>query len=273
MLRGIFQCLVIVFVTNPVWAASDPFVGKWKVDPSRSKLYDEMKVEVSGADKYTFTFGPGQVDSVVADGSDQPALSGTTLSVTVKSPNHWEVVRKIKGRMLLKAEWTLSEDDKRLEDAFTQYLPDGTSLFSQPLPNGSTLFLPYVYERTAGNSGFLGTWDSESAKVKASLELAVEIYQGDGLSFKRSDEGVPMRILLDGKDYPDLDPNRANPDATVTGRRVNSRNLQVTFKAKGQNTGSLQIELSQDLRTLTRIESIAGQSKPKSILVFDRVDH
>jgi len=30
------------------------------------------------------------------------------------------------------------------------------TLFSQPLPNGSTLFLPYVYNRTAGISGFVG---------------------------------------------------------------------------------------------------------------------
>jgi hypothetical protein len=94
-------------------------------------------------------------------------LSGTTLSVTVKGPNNWEVIRKMKGRTLLTAHWTLFEDGKTLNDAFTQYLPDGMTLFSQPLPNGSFLFLPYVYARTAGSSGFVGTWDSDSATVKA----------------------------------------------------------------------------------------------------------
>jgi hypothetical protein len=142
-----------------------------------------------------------------------PFLHGSTLSITVKGPNSWEVVRKIKGRMLLKAQWTLSEDGKTLKDAFTQYLPDGTTLFSQPLPNGSTLFLPYVYERTAENSGFLGTWDSESAKVKTSIELQIEPYEDDGLSFKRSDEETVKRIRLDGNAYPDLDPNRVNHGA------------------------------------------------------------
>jgi len=139
MFSRIFQQLLFAcLVTSTVWAANDPFVGKWKVNPSKSKLNDEMKVEAAGANKYTFTFGPGQVDTVVADGSDQPALQGTTLSVTVEGPNNWKVVRKMKGRMLLTARWTLSEDGKTLNDAFTQYLPDGT-----------TLFLPYVYERTA----------------------------------------------------------------------------------------------------------------------------
>ena len=125
MLSRIFQLLLVVgLVTGTLWAADNPFVGKWKVNPSKSKLTDEMKVEAVGANKYTFTFGPGQVDTIVADGSDQPALQGTTLSVTVEGPNNWKVVRKMKGRTLLTAYWTLSEDRKTLNDAFTQYLPD-----------------------------------------------------------------------------------------------------------------------------------------------------
>jgi hypothetical protein len=32
-------------------------------------------------------------------------------------------------------------------------------------------------------------------------------YEGDGLSFKRSDEQMAKMIRLDGSDYPDLDPN------------------------------------------------------------------
>jgi hypothetical protein len=271
MLNRVFQLLPVVFLaSSSVWAAGDPFLGKWKVNPSESKLYDEMKIEVAGANRFTFTFGPGQVDTVVADGSDQRALGGSTLSVTIKGANHWEVVRKIQGRVLLKAQWTLSADGKTLDDAFTQYLPDGTTLFSQPLPNGSTLFLPYAYQRTAGKSGFPGTWDSESAKVKSSLKLQVQPDEDDGLSLKRSDENSPKQIKLDGIDHPDLDPNRADPAAVYAGRRLNARSLQITYKSNGHTSGSAQIELSADLKTLTIIETLAGQSMPKSVLVFDR---
>ena len=271
MLNPTFPLLLVACVsTSSVWAANDPFVGKWKVNPSKSTLIDEMKIEAVGANKYIFTFGPGQVDTIVADGSDQPALSGTTLSITVKGPNSWEVVRKMKGRTLLRAHWTLSEDGKTLNDAFTQYLPDGTTLFSQPLPDGSTLFLPYVYERTAGNSGFLGTWDSESAKVKTGIELQVQPYEGDGLSFKRSDEEMVKRIKLDGNDYPDLDPKGRDKGTAYSGRRVNERSLEITYKSKGKITGTWQIELSTDLKTLTMTDRQVGQSRPKSILVFDR---
>jgi hypothetical protein len=271
MLSRIVQLLLVVcLVTGSAWAANDPFVSKWKVNPSKSKLNDEMKVEPVGANKYAITFGPGAVDTVVADGSDQPALSGTTLSITVKSPNSWEIVRKMKDRVLIRAHWTLSEDGKMLNDAFTQYLPDGTTLFSQPLPDGSTLFLPYAYDRTAGVSGFAGTWDSESAKVKTGIELEVQPYEGDGLSFKRSDEEMVRRIKLDGNDYPDFDPKGGDKGTAYSGRRVNARSLQITYKFKGKITGTRQFELSTDLKTLTETLRLVGQSRPKSVLAFDQ---
>jgi hypothetical protein len=133
MLIRAFELLLLVsLMTRPIWAANDPFVDNWKVNPPKSKLYDEMKIEVAGANRFALTFGPGQTDTVVADGTDQAALSGTTLSLTVKGPNNWEITRKMKGRTLLTAHWTLSADGKTLNDAFTQYSPDGMTLFSQP---------------------------------------------------------------------------------------------------------------------------------------------
>ena len=271
MLNRTLQLLLAsCLMTGTLWAADNPFAGKWKVNPSESKLNDEMKVEAAGANRYALTVGPGQTDTIVADGSDQPALSGTTLSITVKGPNRWEIIRKMKGRTLLTAYWTLSEDGKMINDAFTQYLPNGTTLFSQALPNGSTLVLPYVYERTGGNSGFLGTWDSESATVRAGIELKIQPYEGDGLSFKRSDEGVAKTIKLDGNDHPDLDPNGGDTGAAYSARRVNELSLEISEKLKGNITGTRLIELSRDLKTLTVTVRVVGQSKPQSILVFDR---
>jgi hypothetical protein len=270
MLSRISRSLLVVgLVTGTLWA-QDPFIGKWKVNPSKSKLNDEMKFEAVGANKYTLTFGPGQVDTIVADGSDQPALQGTTLSVTVEGPTKWKVVRKMKGRTLLTAYWTLSEDGKTLNDDFTQYLPDGLTLFGQPLPNGSTLFLPYVYERTAGSSGFPGTWDSESAKVSPRIELQIQPYETDGLSLKRSDEEMAKRFKFDGNDHPNLDPNGGDQGTAYSGRRVNQRSLEITEKLQGKITGTWQIELSGDLKTLTVTVHLVSQDRPQSVLVYDR---
>jgi hypothetical protein len=144
MINRTFQLLLVgCLVTGTLWAANDPFIGKWKVNTAKSKLNDEMKVEAAGANRYTFTFAPGAVDTVVADGSDQPALRGTTLSVKVKGPDNWVVIRKMKGRTLLTGYWTLSGDAKTLSDDYTEFAPDG-----------SKTNILYVSERTAGNSGF-----------------------------------------------------------------------------------------------------------------------
>jgi hypothetical protein len=218
-----------------------------------------MKVEVAGANRYAITFAPGFVDTIVADGSDQPALSGTTLSITVKGPNSWVVIRKQEGRTLLTGYWTLSEDGKTLNDAYTEYAPDGSK----------SLFLPYVYERTAGSSGFVGTWDSDSEKVKAGIELQVELYEGDGLSLNGRDVEMNKKMKFDGSDYPDPD-QRGDASAASSGRRVNQRRLEITDKFKGKISSTRQIELSADGKTLTMTVSLLGQSRPKSVFVFDR---
>ncbi len=49
--RIVLYVLAAWFVTGTLWAANDPFVGDWKLNPSRSKLTDVMKVKKSGANK------------------------------------------------------------------------------------------------------------------------------------------------------------------------------------------------------------------------------
>lgn len=249
--------LAVCVVTGMLWAADDPFVGKWKVNPSKSKLTDEMKVDALGANRYVLTFGPGAVDTIVADGTDQPALEGTTLSVTVEGPNNWKVVRKKEGRTIIIGLWTLSGDGKTLDDDYTEYRPDG-----------STMKLHYIYERTAGRSGFTGTWDSSSEEVNSAIELEIQPYQDDGLSFDGSFWGWTKDMKFDGHDYPNLDKN-ASPGSASSGRRVNERSLELTDKREGKVTGTRRMELSTDLKTLTMSMLAVGESKPKNILVFE----
>ena len=256
MLRGLsVLCLLTVVGAYTI----DPFVGKWRLNPSKSRLPDEMTVDVAGPSRYAITFGPGAVDTIVADGSDHPGLQGTTLSIAVEGPNTWKVIRKQQGRMLISANWTLSGDGQTLNDAFTGYRPDG-----------STIIVRYVYERTAGGSGFPGTWDSVKEEVGSVIELTIQPYQGDGLSFDSRSALMTMtkKIKFDGRDYPPLSAD-ASPRPVSSGRRVNERSLEMTNKFQGKVTGTQQVELSPDLKTLTMTVSQVGQSKPY-ILVFER---
>src|SRR5262249_46328073 len=125
--RTVLPLLVTCLVSDAAWAAIDPFVGEWKVDPSKSKLTNQMKVESVAGNKYSFDFGGGNAESIVLDGTDQPGFAGTTLSVAIEAPDSWKVVRKQDGRVLLTAYWKLSKDGRTLTDDFTQFGPNGSS--------------------------------------------------------------------------------------------------------------------------------------------------
>jgi hypothetical protein len=249
--------LVACLATGALSAANDPFVGEWKLNPSKSKLIDEMKVESAGGNKYAFDFGGGHPENIAADGTDQPGLGGTTLSVTVEGPDAWKVVRKKDGRMLLTANWALSKDGNTLTDDYTEIGPDG---------KGSTV--NYVYKRTAGTSGFAGTWESTSLTINFEFVLKVQPYEGDGLSFINASEGETKNVKFDGKDYPNTGPNVTAGSAS-TARRVNEDTLEITDKFNGKIRNTRQLKLSADCKTLTMTVHPGGRREP-NILVFER---
>jgi hypothetical protein len=251
--RTLELILVGCLFTGASWAANDPFLGEWKLNPSKSsKLTDQMKVENVAGNKYAFDFGGGP-ETIAADGTDQPGGSGTALSATIEAPDSWKIVRKKDGHMLLTANWKLSKDGKTLTDDFTTFAP-----------NGSASTVDYVYKRTAGTSGFAGTWENTSER--SAFVINVQPYEGDGLTFVNRETTQNMKF--DGKDYPALGAD-AIPGFACSGRRVNERTLEITDKINGKIIGTRQIELSPNLKTLTTTVHRVGKSNP-NILVFDR---
>jgi len=101
------------------------------------------------------------------------------------------------------------------------------------------------------------------------IELRIQPYEGDGLSFNSPAAQVTKNIKFDGNDYPDLGPN-VTPGSASSGRRVNGRSLEITDKFQGKIRDIRQIELSTDLQTLTITVRMVGQSEPSEVLVFDR---
>lgn len=235
-----FACIV----TAASWAANDPFVGDWKLNPSKSKLTDQMIVQNVGENKYAFDFvGDGSAETIRVDGTDQPGGFGTTLSVTAEGPHAWKVVRKKDGRMLLTANWKLSEDGNTLTDNF--------NLISA---NGSASTVDYVYQRKGGGSGFAGTWVSASEAVNSVFLIQIRPYEGNGLSIIDSSSNNTRNVKFDGKDY----------------RRLDEHTLELTDKkADGKIRDTQQIQLSSDLKTLTMTKHITGRSDPQ-IFVFER---
>jgi hypothetical protein len=244
--------------TSMAWAAESPFIGEWKLDPSKSRMPDEMKVESKGSNKYSFDFGGG-AETIVVDGSDQPGgYGGTLLSVKAEAPDTWIVERKKKdGGLLLKATWKLSEDGSTLTDYFREFEADG-----------STLSMDYVYQRTGGGSGFAADWQSIKETMNSPFFMQVKEFEGDGLSIITPSEHATKNLKLDGKDYPNHGPN-ANPNSSSSTRRVDEHNIVITDKASGKVTDTKEIGVSADLKSLTITVHVAGRDKP-NVMVFER---
>src|SRR5579872_1907616 len=101
--RSVQTMLLAFLFTGIAGAATDPFTGTWKLNPSKSRLTDQMRVESAGPNKYTFFLSATNPETIVADGTDQPGIFGTTLAVTVLGPTQWKVVRKKGDTILISA--------------------------------------------------------------------------------------------------------------------------------------------------------------------------
>jgi hypothetical protein len=246
--------LVTALLTATVWAATDSFVGDWKLNTSKSQYIDRMKVASLDGNRYEFDFGGGP-ERIVLDGTDQPGGYGTTLSVTIEGPDSWKVVRKKEGRMLLTATWKLSQDGDTLSDHYTEFAP-----------NGSPSTVNYMYKRTAAGRGFAGTWESP-LPIPSAVMLQIRPYEESGLSFIRPSQDT-RNLKFDGKDYPVTGSGVAD-GSTRSSRRVDKHTLEITEKINGKIMRTEQAELSPDLRTLTRTVRPAGQREP-NIFVFER---
>jgi len=256
--KRILVILPAVFLTTSMaFAAKSPFIGEWKLDPSKSRMPDEFKVQNDGGNKYAFDFGGG-AETILVDGSDQPGLGGTLLSVKEEAPETWIVERKKDGRLLLKATWKLSRDFRTLTDYYREFESDG-----------STLSMDYVYQRTGGGSGFAADWQSIKETMNSPFLIQVKAFQGDGLSFITPTQQKTKSMKFDGRDYPTVAPN-ALPGATASIRRLDGRNLVITDKAHGKVIATEEIGLSDDLKTLTMTVHFAGSGKP-NVMVFERM--
>jgi hypothetical protein len=238
VLKRILEILpAVCLVTSMASSAQSPFIGQWNFDPSKSRTPDEMKVQSKGGNKYTFDFGGG-VETIMADGTDQPGLQGTLLSAKQEAPDTWIVERKKDGRLMLRATWKLSGDGNRLTDYYREFESDG-----------STLSLDYETRNTP-------------------LSMEVKAYEGDGLSFLTPAQHRPENMKFDGKDYPE-DGSNAGQGPAISARRVDEHNLVITHKYNGKVTGTEDVGLSADLKTLTITLHFAGRAKP-DVMVYQR---
>lgn len=245
--------MVASLTASVFWTADDPFVGKWKLDVSRSTIVDDMRVEALGPNSFRFQFEGAAPETIVADGTDQPGLPGTTLSVRAQDARTLKIVRKQDGRLIVSANWKLSKDGRTLRDAFTSAQQDGSRATTE-----------YVYRRVSGASGFAGTWESTTKPVGLELELEIRPYKRNGLRFVSS--ASDNAVTFDGKSHL---AGGGNDGRILSGQRRGRRSIGYVEKNRGKIERTRQFELSRDGRTMTETVRGAGQTTPTRF-VFER---
>jgi len=254
MLNRTLEILPLVcLATSMAWATESPFIGEWKLDSSKTRMPDEMRVQNQGANKYAFDFGGG-TETIVVDGTDQPGCCGTQLSVKPEASDTWIVERKKDGKLMLRATWKLSKDQSTLTDYYREFAADG-----------ETHSMDYVYQRTGSSgSGFAADWQSIKETMNSPYSIEVKAFHNDGLSFTTPSEHQTESMKIDGKDYPN-----GGTGVVSSMRQVDERNLVKTVKLNGKVIETDEIGLSADGKTLTITKNIPGHDKP-IVMVFDR---
>ncbi len=238
-------------------AADVSFVGRWKVDLTRSTITGfQEKVEDLGNHELKFSFGD-DAETYIVDGKEHPTRHGSLRTVTLDGPNHWKSVGKREGKIVSSESWQVSGDGK----TFT-VKSEGTR------PDGSTYKNEVSAKRVAGTSGIVGTWENTEPDPNLLAEWDIEPFEGDGLDFAMPSLQEHDPVKFDGKDYPSTGP-RVAPGSTTAGKHSDDGTLELYYKVKDKLYVTEHLELSADGKTLTSTISYPGIEK-KEIHVYAR---
>ena len=156
--------------------------------------------------------------------------------------------------------------DLRYLDAFSGWSLAARRFHWLPF-NGASFTIHYIYTPLGGASGFAATWDSTSEKP-GRVEIEVQPYEGNGLSFINQAQHSTKNMTFDGKDYAVKDAG-APAGAMSSARRVNAGTLVFTEKRNGKVADIQHIQLSTDGKTMTMTIQPASGRRP-NVLVFER---
>jgi hypothetical protein len=142
-----------------LYAADDPFCGKWKFNQQKSKVTGyQMKVEDVGNNALKFDDG-NATDTVTMDGTDQSIHYGQTMSLTKEGPHALKMIIKKDGKVMSSMTHTLSDNGNTQTIEGTRYKPDGTQSDFK-----------VVEKRVGSGSGWAGTWQTTNVDFGPPVE-------------------------------------------------------------------------------------------------------
>jgi hypothetical protein len=219
MLSKRLAVAAFVLALSSALYADNPFVGKWKIDKSKSRIAGSIdSVAAAGPNTWTFAFGEFSW-TVKADGTQQPTPFGKTVMKAV-SPTEWYFTNTTKDKPSGTETWVLSADGQSMRRTFT-----GTQANGQPFSGVANM------KRIAGTSGFAGKWESTEVQMTFT-EVDIAANGDDGISLLLPEDGTKYSLKFDGKEYPEEGPHTARHDGFGKDDRAAQRRSHHPLKRK-----------------------------------------
>jgi hypothetical protein len=251
------RAAVFIFGVSLSLSAADPFLGKWKLDPAKSRLTGQsILIEEVPGNGYMFKEDEHS-DTILADGLDHPTHFGETMAITRKTSDEWAIAYKKDGHVLMNTVWKVSADGQNLT-----YVATGTR------PNGRTFKNQLMARRTTGTAGLAGTWETTGVKLSAPHEIYIEPYGRDGHSLTFPGREATIRMKYNGKNYPEEGPT-VEDGSTTSGRRIDERTIDTVEKINGKVVETARATISADGKTQTVVVSEPGEKNPV-LLVYEK---
>jgi hypothetical protein len=233
--------------------ADNPFVGKWKIDKSKSHIAGSIdSVTPAGPNTWTFAFGNFSW-TLKANGTQQSTPFGTS-AMKVVNPTTWQFTNMTNDKPSGTETWVLSADGKSMKRTFT-----GTQANGEPFSGTADL------KRIGGASGFVGKWQSTEVQMTFT-EVDIADNGDNGVSLLLPEDGTKYSLKFDGKEYPEEGP-RIPPGLTVSGKMTGPRTAAVTTRLNGKVLDTEEWEVSSDGTTYTYTEHDAGAAEPVVIVL------
>jgi len=257
MKKLLLACVMLVLPSFGALAAESPWVGTWKLDPSKSQLvgdtFDYSKapnglIHYSDGSTASFDFG--------LDGKEYKSWGNHSVVWTAADPNTWNTVVKQDGAVIYAARRELSADGKTLTISMTGNRPDGS-----PANDVS------VYTRVGGGTGLIGKWRSSKVEIPAPTAYVISspspgVMRFDSPSYKFVFEGK-----TDGTDLTVKGPT-VPPGLTVSVTATSPKTLSYVYKMNGKPDSYNTDTLAADGKSFSSVSWNPGKKSEKTTSVY-----
>jgi hypothetical protein len=241
---------IVMLVVAGTALAESPWAGKWKMDPSQSKLTgDTIRFTSGGGDEMTYT-GEGHTTKFKLDGTPVKTWSGAEVSWKKIDDNTYESRAKQNGVELGTNTWTLAPDGKALKVESKGTNPDGSSF-----DNNSN------YTRVSGTKGLMGSWKSTKTDINEEQIYDIAEKGPDELTWHIPAIKGVVDVPLDGKDSAPVGPT-VPKGLTISLVRTSSHTLKMVEKINGEPIYRSTMTLSADGKKFTDVGTPAKTNEP-----------